>query len=55
MLKNQNPPYPPFVKGGNSKELLLKSPFDKGGFRGNTVHLIGESSGEITYPVILRE
>jgi len=27
-------PLPPFNKGGNYKELLLKSPFDKGGFRG---------------------
>ena len=29
-----NPPQPPFNKGGNYKELLLKSPFEKGGFRG---------------------
>jgi hypothetical protein len=27
-------PLPPFRKGGNCKELLLKSPFEKGGFRG---------------------
>jgi hypothetical protein len=27
-------PLPPFKKGGNCKELLLKSPFEKGGFRG---------------------
>jgi hypothetical protein len=25
---------PPFNKGVNYKELLLKSPFDQGGFRG---------------------
>jgi hypothetical protein len=28
------PPNPPFRKGGNYKELLLKSPFEKGGLRG---------------------
>jgi hypothetical protein len=28
-----NPPCPP-LKKGNYKELLLKSPFEKGGFRG---------------------
>jgi hypothetical protein len=27
-------PLPPFDKGGNYTELLLKSPFEKGGFRG---------------------
>ena len=32
--KNQIPPNPPFSKGGNYKELLEKSPFEKGGFRG---------------------
>jgi hypothetical protein len=26
-----NPPCPPLKKGGNYKEILLKSPFDKGG------------------------
>jgi hypothetical protein len=31
---NLNPPYPPFFKGGNLAEFLLKSPFGKGGFRG---------------------
>jgi hypothetical protein len=30
--KPYNPPCPPFNKGGNYKELLLKSPFDKEGF-----------------------
>ena len=40
--KAYNPPCPPLKKGGNYKELLLKSPFsEKGGFRGNTVHLSG--------------
>ena len=29
----------PFNKCGNYKELLLKPPFDQGGFRGNAVHL----------------
>jgi hypothetical protein len=33
-LISTNPPYPPFNKGGNYKELLLKSPFEKGGLRG---------------------
>ena len=28
-----NPPRPPLKKGGKFKELLLKSPFEKGGFR----------------------
>jgi hypothetical protein len=28
------PPNPLLEKGGNYKELLLKSPFEKGGFRG---------------------
>jgi hypothetical protein len=32
--KPYNPPCPPLKKGGNYKELLVKSPFDKGGFRG---------------------
>jgi hypothetical protein len=32
--KIANPPYPPFFKGGNLMELLVKSPFEKGGFRG---------------------
>jgi len=32
--KPYNPPCPPLKKGGNYKELLLKSPFEKGGFRG---------------------
>jgi len=31
---HSNPPYPPFRKGGNLPEFLLKYPFDKGGFRG---------------------
>jgi hypothetical protein len=31
--KPYNPPYPP-LKGVNYRELLLKSPFGKGGFRG---------------------
>ncbi len=31
--KSDNPPYPPLKKGWNYKELLLKSPFEKGGFR----------------------
>jgi hypothetical protein len=30
--KPYNPPCPPLRKGGNCKELLLKSPFEKGGF-----------------------
>jgi len=30
----QIPPNPPLIKGGNYKELLVKSPFEKGGFRG---------------------
>jgi hypothetical protein len=30
----QIPPNPPVIKGGNYRELLLKSPFEKGGFRG---------------------
>ena len=34
MGKPYNPPCPPLKKGGNYKELLLKSPFEKGGFRG---------------------
>jgi hypothetical protein len=38
-LISSNPPSPPFKKGGNCKELLLKSPFGKGGFNGNAVHL----------------
>jgi hypothetical protein len=29
-----NPPYPPLKKEGNCQESLLKSPFEKGGFRG---------------------
>jgi len=29
--KLYNPPCPPLKKGGNYKELLLKSPFGKGG------------------------
>ena len=29
----RNPPYPPFVKGGNFMESLRKSPFEKAGFR----------------------
>ena len=34
-LISTNPPDPPLKKeGGNHKELLLKSPFEKGGFRG---------------------
>jgi hypothetical protein len=32
--KPHNPPCPPLKKGWNYKELLLKSPFEKGGFRG---------------------
>jgi hypothetical protein len=32
--KNKIPPNPPLLKGGNYRELLLKSPFEKGGFRG---------------------
>jgi hypothetical protein len=32
--KPYNPPCPPLKKGGNYKEVLFKSPFDKGGFRG---------------------
>jgi hypothetical protein len=32
--KAKIPPAPPFRKGGNYGELLLKSPFAKGGFRG---------------------
>jgi len=31
--KPYNPPCPPLKKGGNCKELLLKYPFEKGGFR----------------------
>ena len=31
--KPSNPPYPPLKKWGNYKELLLKSPFEKGGLR----------------------
>jgi len=31
---NQIPPTPPFRKGGNLQEFQLRSPFDKGGFRG---------------------
>jgi hypothetical protein len=31
--KPYNPPYPPLEKGRNYKELLLKSPFEKGGVR----------------------
>ena len=31
--KNQIPPNPPLSKGENYKELLLKSPFEKGGLR----------------------
>jgi hypothetical protein len=27
-------PLPPFKEGGNYKEFLFKSPFEKGGFRG---------------------
>jgi hypothetical protein len=30
--QNPNPPYPPFVKGGDYRELLEKSIFGKGGF-----------------------
>jgi hypothetical protein len=30
--KPYNPPCPPLKKGGNCKKLLLKSPFEKGGF-----------------------
>jgi hypothetical protein len=37
--KPYNPPAPLQKSGGNYKKLLLKSPFGKGGFRGNTVHL----------------
>ena len=33
-LTPTNPPYPPFNKGGNYKELQLKSPFEKEGFTG---------------------
>jgi hypothetical protein len=33
MGKPYNPPCPPLKKGGNYKELLLKSPFEKGGFK----------------------
>jgi hypothetical protein len=33
-LKSINPPYPPFNKGGNYKELLIKSPFEKGDLGG---------------------
>ena len=32
--KPHNPPCPSLKKGGNYKKLLLKSPFEKGGFRG---------------------
>jgi hypothetical protein len=32
--KPENHPYPPLKKGGNYKELLVKSPFEKEGFRG---------------------
>jgi hypothetical protein len=32
--KTKIPPNPPLEKGGNYKELLLKAPFGKGGFRG---------------------
>jgi hypothetical protein len=32
--KPYNPPWPPVKKRGNCKELLLKSPFEEGGFRG---------------------
>ena len=31
---HSNPPYPPLSKGGNYEKLLVKSPFEKGGFRG---------------------
>jgi hypothetical protein len=34
MLDIHKSPLPPFNKWGNSKELLLKSPFEKGGCRG---------------------
>jgi hypothetical protein len=33
MGKLYNPPYPPLRRGGNYKELLVKSPFEKGGFK----------------------
>jgi hypothetical protein len=32
--KLYNLPSPPLIKWGNYKELLLKSPFEKGGVRG---------------------
>ena len=32
--KSYNPPCPPLEKGGNYKELLLKSPFEKGDLGG---------------------
>jgi hypothetical protein len=32
--KPDSPLCPPLKKGGNYKELLLKSPIDKGGLRG---------------------
>jgi hypothetical protein len=32
--KPYNPPCPPLKRGENCKELLLKSPFKKGGVRG---------------------
>jgi hypothetical protein len=49
------PPAPPLRKWGNYKEVLVKLPFEKEGFRANAVHLIGEISRKIIYPVILRE
>jgi hypothetical protein len=30
----RNPPYPPFFKGGNLLDWLVKSPFEKGEIRG---------------------
>jgi hypothetical protein len=30
----RNPPYPPFFIGGDLSAWLVKSPFEKGGFRG---------------------
>jgi len=34
----RNTPYPPFSKGGDLSAWLVKSPFEKGGFRGIFFH-----------------
>ena len=53
--EDEKSPLTPLFQRGNYKELLVKSPFEKGGFRGNAVHLMRQKVMESLYPVMLSE